>query len=118
MNIQRISSQQMFRANKEEKSQNKHSALDKFHTAIVNSADMSDTIEVPRTIFKGYMAFTVATGFSALAAALKKHQKTSTVLATLSALTAVYGTFSFVRPFLLRDVTPAINKTDKTQKTK
>ena len=35
--------------------------LEKFHTATKNSADMTDTIVVPRTIFKGYLGIMTGT---------------------------------------------------------
>lgn len=39
----------------------KESFLEKFHTKTKNSADMTDTIVVPRTIFKGYLGIMVGT---------------------------------------------------------
>lgn len=101
MNIQKISAiTPNFNANKPNK---KESVLDKFHTGIKNSADMNDTIEVPRTIFKGYMAFTASTSLGALAGLLKKFKTLSTVLTTLSVVSGLWGTYSFVRPYLIND---------------
>ena len=39
----------------------KEGFLEKFHTAAKNSADMTDTILVPRTIFKGYLGIMAGT---------------------------------------------------------
>lgn len=77
------------------------STLDKFQYEIKNSADINDTIKVPRTIFKGYLAFTASTSFLTVAMlAAKKHPKISAVFNILSAASVVYGTFSFVRPYI------------------
>lgn len=79
----------------------KPSALDKFETEIKNSADMDDTIRIPRTIFKGYLAFTASTSFLTVAMiAAKKHPNLSAVFNILSAASVIYGTFSFVRPYI------------------
>src|SRR5574344_2334876 len=104
MNIQKISSYQTsFQKQKSEKKEQKHDLINKFQTGIKNSADMNDTVVVPRTIFKGYMAFTASTSLGALAAALKKFTKISTVLTTLSVISGLWGTYSFVRPYLVTD---------------
>lgn len=77
------------------------SPLDKFETEVKNSADMNDTIRIPRTIFKGYLAFTASTSFLTVAMlAAKKHPKLSAAFNILSAASIIYGTFSFVRPYL------------------
>lgn len=77
------------------------SAIDKFETEIKNSADMNDTIKVPRTIFKGYLAFTASTSFLTVAMlAAKKHPNLSAIFNILSAASIIYGTFSFVRPYI------------------
>lgn len=82
----------------------KRKLLDKFETSIRNSADMNDTLQVPRTIFKGYLAFMVSTTVVTLASFLNaKHKNLKTGMNVFSALTALYGTYSFVRPYLIKD---------------
>lgn len=86
----------------------KESILDKFHTATKNSADMTDTIVVPRTIFKGYLG--IMTGTTLLTAGgllSQKFSKTSKVLSIAGLGTSLYGTYAFVRPFIIKD-TPGV----------
>lgn len=82
--------------------QKEKSFLDKFETGIVNSADLNDTIKVPRTIFKGYMAFMVSSTLLAISTIFNKNKAFTTTLNVASALTALYGTFSFTRPYLIK----------------
>ena len=80
------------------------SLLDKFETSIVNSADLNDTIQVPRTIFKGYLSFTVGTALIPIAMIAKnKHPKTSNLLNILAGVFTVFGTYSFVRPYVIKN---------------
>lgn len=77
--------------------------LDKFETSVRNSADLNDTIQVPRTIFKGYLAFTVGTALVTVAMIAKnKLPKISNSLNLASAAFVIYGTYSFVRPYLIK----------------
>lgn len=70
---------------------------------IKNSADMNDTVKVPRTIFKGYLSFMIGTSLLTLGGLAKKIKPLSTGLTALGTLTAMYGTYSFVRPYLLKE---------------
>lgn len=88
----------------QETSKKQRSLLDKFETEVRNSADMSDTLQVPRTIFKGYLAFMVSTTMVTLASFINaKHAKLKKGINISSALLALYGTYSFVRPYLIKD---------------
>lgn len=81
----------------------KKSFLDNFETNIINSADLNDTVQVPRTIFKGYLAFMAGTALLAIGGLAKnKYPKTSNGLNILSAGLTVWGTFSFVRPYIIK----------------
>lgn len=85
-------------------SSNSKSLLDNFETSIVNSADLNDTIQVPRTIFKGYLSFTIGTALIPIAMIAKnKHPKTSNLLNILAACFTVWGTYSFVRPYIIKN---------------
>ena len=75
----------------------------KFHENARNQADMTDTVVVPRTIFKGYLGFMAGTTLTSIGALLKKHPKTSTAFNIAGLLTCLYGTYSFVRPFTIKD---------------
>lgn len=90
----------------------KESLLDKFHSATKNSADMTDTIVVPRTIFKGYLGIMAGTTLLSLAGVFNKMPKLSKALSFAGLLTSLYGTFAFVRPFVLKDVA-GVEKTKK-----
>lgn len=75
--------------------------LDGFETKIKNAADLNDTIQVPRTIFKGYLAFMVSTAIASLAAFIK-NSPVKKVMNVASILIATYGTYSFVRPYIIK----------------
>ena len=88
--------------------QKRQSFLDKFHTAAKNSADMTDTIVVPRTIFKGYLGIMTGTTLLTVGGLLaQKMAKTSKVLSIAGLATSLYGTYAFVRPFIIKD-TPGV----------
>ena len=79
-----------------------------FETKVKNSCDMNDTIEVPRTIFKGYLSFMIGTALGALNGLIKEgekgqNKKIKTVLAAASTLISLFGTWSFVRPYVIKD---------------
>ncbi len=82
---------------------NKSDFLAKFHEKTKNSADMTDTIVVPRTIFKGYLGIMGGTTLLTLGGILNKHAKTSKTLSIAGLLTSLYGTWAFVRPFIVKD---------------
>ena len=88
--------------------QKHQSFLDKFYTAAKNSADMTDTIVVPRTIFKGYLGIMTGTTLLTVGGLLaQKMEKTSKVLSIAALATSLYGTYAFVRPFIIKD-TPGV----------
>ena len=78
--------------------------LNKFHENIKNSSDMTDTIVVPRTIFKGYLGImsgtTLITAGSLLMSRFSKLGKTLNLTGLALSL---YGTYAFVRPYILKD---------------
>ena len=77
--------------------------LEKFHSKTRNSADMTDTIVVPRTIFKGYLGIMAGTTLVTLGGLFNKHPKINKSLMTAGLLTSLYGTWAFVRPFIVKD---------------
>ena len=81
----------------------KQSFLDKLHTYSKNSADMNDTVIVPRTISKGYLGVMLGTTLVTLAGVFNKHPKTNKTLMTTGLLASLYGTWAFVRPFIIKD---------------
>ena len=86
--------------------------LEKFYTKARNSADMTDAILVPRTIFKGYLGIMAGTTLLTLGTLLSKHKKTSKTLSILGALTSLYGTYSFVRPYIIKDAKGVLTAKD------
>jgi len=96
--------------NQEIKPANKNKFLEKFHEKTKNSADMTDTIVVPRTIFKGYLGIMTGTSLITLGSVLNKMPKISKTLNFLGVLTSLYGTYAFVRPFIIKD-TKGVEKT-------
>ena len=77
--------------------------LSSFHEKARNQADMTDTVVVPRTIFTGYLGFMAGTTLTSIGALLKNHPRTSKTLNIAGLLTCLYGTYSFVRPFIIKD---------------
>ncbi len=81
----------------------KNGFLEKFHEKAKNSADMTDTIVVPRTIFKGYLGIMAGTSLLTLGGVFNKMPKLSKSLNLLGVLSSLYGTYAFVRPFIIKD---------------
>lgn len=80
----------------------KKSFLDRIHENTRNNADMTDTIVVPRTIFKGYLGIMVGTTLVTLGG-LFKNAKTKTSLIGAGLIASLYGTWAFVRPFIIKN---------------
>lgn len=93
-----------------ETSQKREGILEKFHTGTKNSADMTDTIVVPRTIFKGYLGIMTGTTLVTLGGIFNKHPKVNKTLMGTGLLASLYGTWAFVRPFIVKDA-PGVAKT-------
>jgi hypothetical protein len=81
----------------------KHDFLSSFHRYIKNSADMNDTVVVPRTIFKGYLGIMMGTTMLTIGSFIKNKPKFSKGLSIAGLLTSAYGTWAFVRPFIIKD---------------
>lgn len=92
-----------FTSAQNQQQEKKSDFLSKFHENTRNSADMTDTIIVPRTIFKGYLGIMTGTTFLTLGGILNKHPKISKTLNITGLLTSLYGTYAFVRPFIIKD---------------
>lgn len=84
--------------------QKRHSILDEIHDRTKNSSDMTDTIVVPRTIFKGYFGIMAGTTLATIGSFMtSKFPKTGKTISAAGLLTSLYGTWAFVRPFILKD---------------
>lgn len=82
----------------------KKSYLNKFYENTRNSADMTDTILVPRTIFKGYLGIMSGTTLLTIGSLLtSKLPKVGKSLSVAGLLTSLYGTYAFVRPYIIKD---------------
>lgn len=81
---------------------------DRFYSNVKNSADMNDTVVVPRTIFKGYLALMAGTTMTALAS-FSKSSRIKKTLNISGLITCLYGTWAFVRPFVVKDA-PGVAK--------
>lgn len=115
MRISRI--EPNFTANNTNQKEQKIDLLSMFHEKAKNTADMTDTIVVPRTIFKGYLGIMGGTTLITLGANLTRFKKLSRTLNILGLLTSFYGTWAFVRPFIIKDSkgveTSKINKPEE-----
>jgi len=89
----------------------KKSILDNLHSYTKNYADMTDTVVVPRTIFKGYLGFMTGTTLVTIGSLINKTKNPKLFKGTMIAglLTSLYGTWAFVRPFVLKDA-PGVDK--------
>lgn len=69
---------------------------------VVNKNDLSDMVTTPRAIFKGYLCFTVGTTISTIGGFFR-NSIIANSLKTLGCLTSIYGTYNFVKPYLIRN---------------
>lgn len=77
--------------------------LDKFETQIRNSADLNDTIKVPRTIFKGYLSIMVGSAILSVTGFIKdKYPKAFKGLNIAASALMLFGTYAFVRPYIIK----------------
>ncbi len=80
----------------------KPDVLDILSEKVVNQNDLNDMVKTPRAIFKGYLCFTVGTTINAISS-LIKNDKVKKGLAIAGSLTSIYGTYNFVKPYLIRN---------------
>lgn len=76
--------------------------LDILSEKVVNRRDITDTVTVPRAVFKGYLCFTAGTAINAISGMLGQG-KFSKGLGIAGSLISIYGTFNFVKSFLIKD---------------
>lgn len=88
----------------------KKTYLDKFSDNVKNSADLNDTITVPRTIFKGYLGIMSGMTLLTLGALAGRFKNISKLLSVSGTLVSMYGTWAFVRPYILNKGVPANQK--------
>lgn len=79
--------------------------LDKMEQSMRDSSDMTDSIVVPRTIFKGYLGIMTGTTLITLSGLLNKAKNPKLFKGTMvvGLLTSLYGTWAFVRPFIIKN---------------
>lgn len=82
--------------------QYKPDIMDVFSKKVVNQNDLNDMVTTPRAIFKGYLCFTAGTTINAIAG-MVKNNKFANGLRILGSLMSIYGTFNFVKPYLIRN---------------
>lgn len=95
---------------------NTNGVLEKFYTNVQNSADMTDTLIVPRTIFKGYLGIMSGTTLVTIGSLLNKYKKISKPLTIAGLLSSLYGTWAFVRPYIIKDAKGVATPNITTQK--
>ena len=69
---------------------------------VINKKDLNDMVTLPRNIFKGYLCFTVGTAVNAIAS-LVNNEKARKILTIFGSLASIYGTFNFVKPYLIKN---------------
>ncbi|MBR3889244.1 hypothetical protein IKJ53_01890 [bacterium] len=85
---------------------------DNFQNKIKNSADMADCVNVPRTIFKGYLSFMAGTTMMTVASFFKAPVVRKS-LSVAGSLVALAGTWCFVRPYVVKDAVPTVDLNKK-----
>lgn len=112
MKVQKI---QQYNTNfRSEAPQVKEKFTDKFSSRIKNSADLNDCVAVPRSVFKGYLAFMLGTGALTLGSFLPQKAKTTRNAVLIAGnLVNTYGIWSFVRPYIIKDATPTVKGSAK-----
>ena len=65
---------------------------------IINNRDITDTVTIPRHLFKGYFCLTAGTTINAIAGMLK-NKEVARGMSIAGSLIALLGTFNFVKPF-------------------
>ena len=66
---------------------------------IINNRDLTDTVTIPRHLFKGYFCLTVGTTINAISGMLK-NKNVSKGMTIAGSLISIFGTYNFVKPFL------------------
>ena len=92
----------------------KEKFTDKFSSRIKNSADLNDCVPVPRTIFKGYLAFMLGTSMSFLGGFVPNKKIRNSMLIAGN-LINTYGIWAFARPYILKDAVPSVKGTAKLE---
>lgn len=80
----------------------KPDVLDILSEKVVNRRDITDTVTIPRAIFKGYLCFTVGTAINAIAGMLNQGRITKG-MNIAGSLISIYGTYNFVKGFLVKE---------------
>ena len=83
------------------KNEYKPDFFDKICEKVVNKRDINDMVTTPRAIFKGYLCFTAGTAINSIAALIKK-PNISKYLNIAGSIISIYGTYNFVKPFLIK----------------
>lgn len=81
--------------------QKKDDIFDVFAKKVVNQRDLDDMVTTPRCIFKGYLSFTAGAMLGTISN-LVKNDKVSKVTGIVSSALSIYGTYNFVKPYLVK----------------
>lgn len=80
----------------------KPDVLDILSEKVVNRRDITDTVTIPRAIFKGYLCFTAGTAINTIAGMLNQGKITKG-MNIAGSLISIYGTYNFVKGFLVKE---------------
>ncbi len=112
MKVQSIQHQSNFKSTETQLnyySKPKEKFTDKFSTKIKNSADLNDCVAVPRSVFKGYLAFMLGTSALTLGTFIpQSSKKIKTTVMIAGNLVNLYGIWSFVRPYIIKNAAPTV----------
>ena len=85
-----------------EKKKSHSDIIDILSKKVVNQKDITDTVTMPRTIFKGYLCFTAGTMSNAIGAIIK-NEKIKKPFNIIGYILSIYGTYNFVKPYLIKN---------------
>ena len=83
------------------KEEYKPDILDLLSKKVINQNDLNDMVTTPRAIFKGYLCFTIGASINTIGNFIK-NEKISKALQILGCISSIYGTYNFVKPYLVR----------------
>lgn len=76
--------------------------FDKINSKVINSKDITDTVTLPRCIFKGYLSFFAATALGTIGGMISKPKGLSNALKITSSVLGIVGTYEFLKPLIAK----------------
>lgn len=75
--------------------------IDKISEKVVNKRDINDMVSVPRSIFKGYLFFTIGGIINGISSKIRQIGLAKDIN-IIGDIFSIIGTYNFVKPFLIK----------------